>query len=510
MLFLNQLLTILLGWALPAFGVETFVMPTGAMAETLWGAHQQIGCPQCQWRFAINDSRALGPEPEKAVGCTCPNCRFEIDFAREKLAPVTTSGDRFLVPKWPTSGAERFGLIVFDFPAAPPRPGRPPIRYIKRVAGLPGETVALQGGEVFVGRGIKYARNEAERPEDAWKPEHMLEDDVVALRAFKDGKFQIARKSPAQVLAQRRLVHDNDFQARDLSGKQPPRWSAEKQEDWIPDDAAAPRQFSRPARAGKEMAWLRYRHLLRGADKPSLITDFSGYNTSKYGREGMERRNGGNWVGDLMLECTAGTDKADGEVWLELQHGADRFQARVHLATGACTLVRLRGAAEKILHRSQTAIGAGETRLRFANVDRRLVLWVNGELPFEDGIAYEPVRPGIPTKDDLQPAAVGVRGAGLTISHLRLWRDTYVTARVDGLGGDVDLKAEDWSDSTAWGVFQDLPVKTYFVQPGHWFVLGDNSTNSADSRYWGLVPQRLLLGPAVLTYWPPARLGRLH
>lgn len=45
------------------------------------------------------------------------------------------------------------------------------------------------------------------------------------------------------------------------------------------------------------------------------------------------------------------------------------------------------------------------------------------------------------------------------------------------------------------------------VARGHYFVLGDNRTHSCDSRTWGTVPRSSLIGPAVLTYWPPRRLS---
>ncbi|MEK7868182.1 MAG: signal peptidase I [Candidatus Omnitrophota bacterium] len=39
-----------------------------------------------------------------------------------------------------------------------------------------------------------------------------------------------------------------------------------------------------------------------------------------------------------------------------------------------------------------------------------------------------------------------------------------------------------------------------------YYVLGDNSISSRDSRYWGFMPKKYLLGKAFLIYWPPNRI----
>ena len=49
--------------------------------------------------------------------------------------------------------------------------------------------------------------------------------------------------------------------------------------------------------------------------------------------------------------------------------------------------------------------------------------------------------------------------------------------------------------------------KEVFVPSGFYYVLGDNSRNSRDSRYWGFVPERDIIGKAFFIYWPPKRFG---
>jgi signal peptidase I len=50
------------------------------------------------------------------------------------------------------------------------------------------------------------------------------------------------------------------------------------------------------------------------------------------------------------------------------------------------------------------------------------------------------------------------------------------------------------------------PIK---IPPGHYFMMGDNRGESDDSRFWGPVPDKWIIGVAFFTYWPPDRIGFL-
>ena len=523
---------------LKSFAAEAFVIPTGSMAETLYGYQKIVKCPACGHEFPVNCSDEVDPQdraPAIINGCQCDNCRAQIRMTArnwrdpkpgmqpgdyyEIADPGPSTGDRVLVGKFlydqhlPHARPNRHDVVVFKYPKEPQRK-HVAMNYIKRLVGLPGETIAIYGGDLYVLSPEKSPKHADESPIDEgyrWEKKMMAEDDPAALEKWKAGEFKILQKPPSVLLAMMRNVYDNDFLPADLAGKRWQRWKPES-EGW--EELKGGRTFRYGG--GNTTGWLRYRHLLRDMDgKPSWITDFMGYNSkssfefdhggTEWGRRILGETNGVNWVGDLIIECEVKIDNPEGELVLELVRCGERYQARWKIG-GDCALSRGNTGTEEQLATRPGRLGKGTYKVRFANVDRRLTVWVDGELPFGDGVDYSPPKEQGPTEADKQPVAIGITGTGATVSKIKLFRDSFYTRKP----GDADVSIAQWEDPDRRATLNSMEPKTLHVQPGHYLCLGDNSPASSDGRDWGLVPERLFLGRALLVYWPFDRAGRIR
>jgi signal peptidase I len=243
------------------------------------------------------------------------------------------------------------------------------------------------------------------------------------------------------------------------------------------------------------------------------IVDFIGYNTRDQSRPFLETP-GDHWVSDLILECTIEIPSPDAEATLEVAKGHDRFQAV--FTKGECKLFRLTTSDEGNETRKEMGSHAtkitkgGKYAIRLANVDARLTVWVDDK-PIGFGRDQTDYAPPDPMKrlepfekNDLdQPARVGAKG-DVKVSKVSLWRDLHYNC---GFHRPDPDKRKKYDPQPREVPECDSPVQTYYVQPGHYLMFGDNTNSSADSRSWGLVPKRLMLGKAVMVYWPLSRLG---
>ena len=171
-------IAIILAFLFRTFEAEAFVIPTGSMAPTLQGRHKDIKCPQCAYRYRAGASLDNEQHPSKGpvVATTCPMCHFRTMLNPDGMRVrnhVSFSGDRILVNKFAYQFGEpqRWDVFVFKFP------GNAKQNYIKRLVGLPGETVRLRNGDIFV-------------------------------RKSGESEFSIARKPPRKLRELLHVVHD--------------------------------------------------------------------------------------------------------------------------------------------------------------------------------------------------------------------------------------------------------------------------------------------------------------
>ncbi|MGH3001099.1 MAG: signal peptidase I [Gaiellaceae bacterium] len=76
-------------------------------------------------------------------------------------------------------------------------------------------------------------------------------------------------------------------------------------------------------------------------------------------------------------------------------------------------------------------------------------------------------------------------------------------------GGIISIDGRPLREPYAFDRTQDLTTGTWDVPKGEYFFMGDDRPHTCDSRTWGSVPRNRLIGPLILTYWPPNRVA-LH
>jgi signal peptidase I len=129
-------------------------------------------------------------------------------------------------------------------------------------------------------------------------------------------------------------------------------------------------------------------------------------------------------------------------------------------------------------------------RLEFSLIDQQALLAFEGQLVLEP-YAFQPAANLRPSS---RPFAIGAQRLGLELAALRIHRDIYYTSPL-GL-------------RQMWGI--DRPCQ---LPDDEYFVLGDNSPVSEDSRLWPAGPgvkRELLIGKPFAAQGSRPALGRLH
>jgi signal peptidase I len=457
------------------------------MAPALMGRHKDLACDACGTEIRVGasqewDEGAGRIRPDRIVPeARCFNCGNEMPLAVKPGEPdpryPSFNGDRILVDKfaYDFSAPERWDVVVFKYPEDAKT------NYIKRLVGLPGETLFIADGDIWTSR--------------------------------DEGDPVIARKPPEKLLAMLQCVHDSRHVAGALvTAGWPQAWI-----DWAAAEAPARRWSS--ADEGHsytvtcgpgESAELRYRHLLPDEQAwrriretgragvvpaPVPVNDFQPYNSAPTRLHA---------VGDLAVEMTLESRAESGRVAIDLVEAGQRHGLEIDLGDGTA---RLRVPDASDVATALTPLrGRGSWRILFANVDDELSLFIDGHRVAFEGpttwsrpmptaprrVVTDGGEPGSRTASDVAPVGVRVTAGDVRLDRLRVLRDIYYIGAVD-VGRDGRVIEED--------------VLGFPLEADQYFMLGDNSAASKDSRLWLAghhVDRRLLIGRALVVFWPHA------
>ncbi|MDA1229229.1 MAG: signal peptidase I [Planctomycetota bacterium] len=532
---------------LRTFILEGYLISTGSMAPGLLGFHRLISCPSCRYDFAFGvafddsvDSDSLAvTEPEGSRRyATCPNCgEINIDVS----GVPNSHGDQLLVQKhvYDLRRPRRWEVVVFRNPASPGE------AYVKRVTGLPGDRIQIINGDVFVDG--KIARKDFQQQlamripvcnihylanDDDWQFPWELDDgwsadDGILVtgtplnQATADSKsntqwlrFRNWRWHGGHHLAETPLTDEDslaDWAAlKDRSDSMPITWASrldfddERQvlrcEGVMPDDLQ--KDLLRQATSASFRSAV-YR--LAALSHLSPVTDQYGYNAMVSSPEYV--------VSDLMLKCRIAWTSEPTVIQAQVPVGNQVFGIVVNPKT---TQVELIDVDERTVVRSgrfgpidaTTATdkeSQSELLLEVSNFDRQVIVAVNGQPCFEpfeihemdsaNGALEATVAAGPGQKMGAEKAiqiairveqqrrwALGVRGGTVRIEDLEMFRDVFYTP----------------------GRRRNAVESEFIIPPDCYFVQGDNSPVSSDSRSWPdpCVPHRALVGRPFLVHLP--------
>ncbi len=447
-----------LAFVIRAFVMEAFRIPTGSMADTLKGAHFRLCCLQCGYRydqgFPTQNDDSIPPGNVELPYTRCPNCGYEQGYNRfaGTKMPVA-NGDRILVLKCIYQFIDPKRWDIIVFK----NPLDPTENYIKRLIGLPEEKVEIIDGDIYINDRIR--RKPPKVQDDLWT-----------------------------------IVYDNDYQpVRPREGlfsghhwQQP--FKNDSGSKWLIDDKDNPTLLRLDSPADQINTLIYY---------TSQGKDFK----AGYAYNNARREDEMPFCSDLKMRFYADSNSRQGLIGIELSKYAVHYRAWVDL-TGEMIIAKEEQGKQAVeLKRKpirQLAINQ-PTLIKFAIVDHQLIFEFGSEKLTYD-LGCNPQDAG-PIKTDIEPQ-VKIFGAGkLTLSHIAIFRDIHYTRYRSGRNSKSGRATQD---------------NAFDLRKDEFFVLGDNSPNSEDSRWWespgkannglyyrkGIVPRDYLVGKALFVYWP--------
>ncbi|MFN3168703.1 MAG: S26 family signal peptidase [Phycisphaeraceae bacterium] len=513
----------ILAFVFRAFIVEPFIIPTGSMAPTLLGAHVQMNCASCGYRFDMG----VMPEPNveedgitdalvlsQVKDAACPMCNYRVVA---DIGSRVRAGDRILVDKFSTHFADpsRWDVIVFKAPHGEYVNGQPAPRanFIKRLVGLPGERVCILDGNIYVAPAG-------------------TEDFRIARKTDPDANrhWQAIQRTAWQPVYYSQYVPVQDARAdgpgRDARHVFRVPWEVASG-DWSLGTASRASRVYRFKGGRGEI-----RFAMQSQDEPGTIAYDAHVTKHAYNMAAGATGKATQPIEDIRLAC-AFTPTSD-HATLTLSTTARLDIPENGVETLAATLTR----AGKVELAATSPEGvtrplgvAAEvkplkpgiaTEVELWLVDDEASVWVNGERVIVqrfdltwDQLARRPAQADTP---DVR-IAIDADGPA-ELRRVELDRDLYYFPKSERYTAFHRAQAKRINGRLEIGS-APLDLKTRDVEhDAEFFVLGDNQAASDDGRVWsdvngwvqqryfdgdfrpGVVPRSLLVGRAFMVYYP--------
>lgn len=489
------------------FAIEGYMISTGSMAPCLLGYHRQVVCPTCSFAFSrgtrFDDDGSIlasGGRESDLVGAPtteaiiCPNCgQTAIDASQVPR----NEGDQLLVHKhlYQLRSPRRWEVVVFRHPADPLQ------AYLKRVVGLPEETVQVVDGDVIADGTLQRKPLEIQRSMRIAVYDH----DHVPTDANWHKRWRSGERSAWSGYGPG-FVHRRDAEASGESA----------QIDWLtyhhwireggdhltkvdlstwPAGVAAARAIDRRLSYDAERRQLSFVGVLPEATfrRLQLQSEDSGWSAAiaalkeqshsspvvdQYGYNHPLSGDGPTSVHDLMLEVEVGQLQGEGEWRLRMTDGWQDFDLVFDVAAHQVCLHVDHNDDPIRTAKLPESLFDGKTTIEMSLFDRQVLVAIDGEMPF----APLPYQAGESRRQQTcEPVQVGARDLDLQLRHLRLYRDVHYTAK--HATGRADVAQ---------------------LGPDEFFMLGDNSPVSVDSRAWEspAIPRELLIGKPFFVHLP--------
>ncbi len=401
--------------ALPAVGCDSLnkgpVVPAivdgDSMAPTVCGAHLQTSCDECGHDFKTEFNA------QADSGLTCPNCGYsELKAGDAKIVESPTVN---LEPfaKFP----RRWEVVGFKLPKeAEQETG------VKRIVGLPGETIEIRDGDLF------------SRERILRKPWAMQRQ--VCIPVFDSSCDAIAPFDNAQ-----RLRPESDESGWEVRGKEL-RFAAESE----------------------STAWLDYVnwrncHRVGNRNQEFPIEDSYGFNQQ------LVREL--NTMDDLIVQLDVDFEN-ESEIQIAFRRKKSEFILSVARTETEFT-ISWSGASKRkpLVLVSKLKSDLPAAKIEFSSFDRAIQLRVNATKVFvlrEDETAADVGTRDVFAADSMSVFRLGGKKGVFRINRLQIWRDLFYLPSPAGFEDPQNLKLTAGDDE--------------------YILLGDNSPKSLDSRSW--------------------------